>query len=74
MEPRFQRLVAVLIFLAVTLSLWIHSPSLDHANEASAQPSAPKPFTTGLNYTRLHPANSTLGVSLPSPALPLHPP
>lgn len=74
MEPRFQRLVAVLIFLAVTLSLWIHSPSLDHANEASAQPSAPKPFTAGLNYTRLHPANSTLGVSLPSPALPLHPP
>lgn len=61
MEPRFQRLVAVLIFLAVTLSLWIHSPSLDHANEASAQPSAPKPFTAGLNYTRLHPANSTLG-------------
>ncbi|EOD46821.1 hypothetical protein GTA08_BOTSDO01405 [Neofusicoccum parvum] len=63
MEPRFQRLAAVLIFLVVSLSLWFHSPSLGHgsaANQASAKP-PPQPFTAGLNYTRLHPANATLG-------------
>ncbi|KAH7054290.1 hypothetical protein B0J12DRAFT_621716 [Macrophomina phaseolina] len=60
MEPRFQRLVAVLIFFAVCLSLWLHSPSLHHREQASAKQAAP-PFTHGLNYTRLHPANSTLG-------------
>ncbi|KAL0259152.1 hypothetical protein SLS55_006657 [Diplodia seriata] len=58
MEPRFQRLAAALVFLVVALSLWFHAPAVVQ-RQASAKP--PPPFSAGLNYTRLHPANSTLG-------------
>ncbi|KAK8245695.1 hypothetical protein IWZ00DRAFT_441344 [Phyllosticta capitalensis] len=61
MEARFHRPAALLIISLVALFLWFRS-SPPFPNKTPLAHGSQPAFSSGLNYTRLQPANSTLGV------------
>lgn len=64
MEPRFHRLVALLLLFAVPLFLYSNSSLLARRYyEDAKQAPPPAPFTGGQDYMHPQPANATLGVS-----------